>query len=129
AVDDLERHALVDPRAEYVENRAFWRTLPAVCVYLHSEGAPLPPLDVWDALRAVLSDATALRNGGGDSPFKSFDVKTWDDLYIQQYKFLRDARGSDELAPEPGMGGGKYKIPRTTNADVIALADYWSKKF
>lgn len=128
-VDDVERFALVDPREEYTENRAFWHALPAMCVYLHSEGAPLPPDEVWDALRAVLNDATAFRNVGKDSPFKPFDVKTWDDLYIEQYKFLRDARGSDELAPEPGMGGTTYKIPRTTNADVIALADYWSKKF
>lgn len=128
-VDDLERIALADPREEYAENRAFWYALPAVCVYLHSEGAPMPSPEVWDALRALLADATALRNVGKDSPFKPFDVKTWDDLYIEQYKFLRDSRGSDELAPEPGMGGTRYKIPRTTNADVIALADYWSKKF
>jgi hypothetical protein len=128
-VDDLERFALAEPREEYVENRAFWHALPAVCVYLHSEGAPVPSPEVWDALRALLNDAAAFRNVGKDSPFKPFDVKTWDDLYIEQYKFLRDARGADELAPESGMGGTKYKIPRTTNADVIALADYWSKKF
>lgn len=127
--DDLERFALIDPREEYAENRAFWHALPALCVYLHSEGAPMPPPEVWDALRAVLADAAAFRNVGKDSPFKPFDVKTWDELYMEQYKFLRDARGADELAPEPGMGGTKYKIPRTTNADVIALADYWSKKF
>ncbi|MDQ3341607.1 MAG: hypothetical protein M4D80_41170, partial [Myxococcota bacterium] len=97
--------------------------------HLHSEGAPLPSPEVWAALRALFADETTLRNVGKDSPFKPFDVKTWDDLYIEQYKFLRDSRGSDELAPEPGMGGTKYKIPRTTNADVVALTDYWSKKF
>src|SRR5688572_33188638 len=67
-VDDLERFALIDPRDEYAENRAFWNTLPAICVYLHSEGAALPPHEVWDGLRAVLSDALALRNVGKDSP-------------------------------------------------------------
>lgn len=128
-VDDLERIALVDPRDEYAENRSFWYALPAICVYLHSEGAPLPSPEVWDALRALFADETAYRNVGKDSPFKPFDVKTWDDLYMEQYKLLRDSRGADELGPEPGMGGTKYKIPRTTNADVIALADYWSKKF
>ncbi len=130
-VDDLEHHALADPHVEYVENRAFWNTLAPVCVYLHSEGAPLPPPEVWGALKALLFDDSELRNIGpkGDGPFKHFDnVKTFDDLYIQQYKYLRDARGSDELGPEPGMGGPKYKIPRTTNADVIALANYWSKQ-
>jgi hypothetical protein len=128
-VDDLERFALIDPRDEYAENRAFWNTLPAICVYLHSEGAPLPPPEVWDCLRAVLSDALMLRNVGKDSPFKPFDVKTWDDLFMAQWQFLVDARGADELAPEPGMTGNKRKTPRTTNADVIALADYWSRKF
>jgi hypothetical protein len=131
-VDDLERHALADPRDEYVENRAFWHALAPICVYLHSEGAPLPPNEVWDALQALLFDDIELRNIGpkGDGPFKHFDnVKTFDDLYVAQYKHLRDTRGADELAPEPGMGGTKYKIPRTTNADVIALADYWSRQF
>ncbi|MFN0247401.1 MAG: hypothetical protein ACKV2T_10985 [Kofleriaceae bacterium] len=33
-VEGLERLALVDPRAEYAENRSLWRALPAVCVYL-----------------------------------------------------------------------------------------------
>jgi hypothetical protein len=130
-VDDLERFALGDLRGEYAENRAFWSTLPAICVYLHSEGSPLPAPDVWAALLAVLRDPSELRNIGpkGDGPFKHFDnVKTFDDLYIEQYKYLRDTRGADELAPEPGMGGTTYKIPRTTNADVIALADYWSKQ-
>jgi hypothetical protein len=131
-VDDLERYALADPRDEYVENRVFWHSLAPVCVYLHSEGAPLPPSDVWDALQALLFDDEELRNIGpkGDGPFQHFDnIKSFDDLFRGQYKHLRDTRGADEFAPEPGMGGAKYKIPRTTNADVIALADYWSKQF
>ncbi|CAN5885504.1 hypothetical protein BH11MYX2_BH11MYX2_36870 [soil metagenome] len=128
-MDELTELALVDPRDEYAGNRSFWRALPAVCVYLHSSNAPLPPHEVWDALFTVLADETAFRNVGGDSPFKPFDVKTWDDLYIEQFKFLRDARGSDDRAAEMGMGGGTTKIPRTTNADVAALANYWSHKF
>jgi len=128
-VDDLERYALDDPREEYPENRSFWNTLPAICVYLHSEGAPLPAPEVWTALRAVLSDALLFRNVGTDSPFKPFNVKTWDELWIEQWKFSCDTRGFDELAAEVGGSGKKTKIPRSTNADVIALADYWSKKF
>lgn len=130
-VDDIERFALDDLRGEYAENRSFWNTLPAVCVYLHSEGVPLAAPAVWDALLALIRDATELRNIGpkGDGPFKHFEhVKTFDDLYIEQYKYLRDTRGADELAPEPGMTGTKYKIPRTTKADVIALSEYWSKQ-
>ena len=131
-VEDLERHALILPHAEYAENRSFWNMLPAICVYLHAEAAPLPPPVFWDALLAQLAEPTALRNVGpkGDGPFKHFDnVKTYDDLYNAQFKFLRDLRGYDDKNPEPGMGGGNNKrIPRTTNGDVILLADYWSKQ-
>lgn len=131
ATEDIARHALIDPDAEYAENRAFWRALVAACVYLHSEGAPLPPLDVIDAMLVLLGDPVELRNVGprGDGPFKHFDnVRTFDELYVEQWKHLRDLRGFDELAPEPGTAGPKAKTPRTTNADVIALADYWSKQ-
>lgn len=131
ATEDIARHALLDPGAEYAENRAFWRALVAACVYLHSEGAPLPAPEVIDAMIVLLGDAAELRNVGpkGDGPFKHFDnVRTFDELYIEQWKYLRDLRGFDELDPEPGMFGTKAKTPRTTNADVIALADYWSKQ-
>jgi hypothetical protein len=130
-VDDLEQFALAAFRDEYVENRSFWNALVPLCVYLHSEGAPMPPPEVWDALLAQLGDESELRNIGpkDHGPFKRFDnIKTFDDLYIAHYKHLIETRGSDELAPEPGMGGTSRKIPRTTNGDVIALADYWSKQ-
>jgi len=131
-VDDLERNALDEPRAEYAENRSFWRTLAPMCVYLHSEGAPLPPPEVWEALQALMFDGSEFRNIGprGDGPFKHFDnVKTFDDLFNEQYKYLRDARGFDELTPDGTPTGKKLKIPRSTNAEVVALADYWSKQF
>jgi hypothetical protein len=49
SIDALAHHA---PDAEYAENRTFWRTLPAICLYLHSQSVPLPPPSVWDALLA-----------------------------------------------------------------------------
>ena len=129
-VAELERQALVLPHSVYAENRAFWTVLPALCVYLHAEAAPLPAQMFWTALLAQLAEPTALRNVGpkGDGPFKHFDnVKTYDDLYNAQFKFLRDLRGFDDRDPEPGMAGANGKrIPRTTNGDVVALADYWS---
>jgi hypothetical protein len=48
-IDGLARHP---GELEYRVNRAFWRTLPAICLYLHSHSVPLPPLDVWRALVA-----------------------------------------------------------------------------
>ena len=120
--DELEA-ALDAPADEYVGNRMFWRTLPAVSVYLHAQGAELPPEHVWQALLAQLAVPAELRNAGprGDGPFKHFDgVKTFDDLYIAQFTYLRDLRGFDKA--------GDKVIPRTTNGDVVALADYWSKQ-
>ncbi len=79
--------------------------------------------------------ARPLRGAVGDGPFKHFDnVKTFDDLYNEQFKYLAQLRGFDELDPVPfdensyGTGGPKKKIPRTTNLDVLALAGYWGKQ-
>jgi hypothetical protein len=63
----------------------------------------------------------------GATPFRAFDnVKTFDDLYEAQLLYLAQQRGSDQLDPEPGMSGGRRLVPRTTNADVVLLADYWT---
>lgn len=130
-VDDLERIALFAPRAEYDENRLFWYTLPSICVYLHAQGAPLPSHAIWEALFAQLAVPAELRNAGpkGDGPFKHFDnVKSFDDLYIEQFKHLRDLRGFDKMKPDAGMTGSETVIPRSLNGDVIVLADYWTKQ-
>lgn len=73
-IDDLEYNAPVSPRSEYAENQSFWETLPHICVYLHGQGAELPPAEVWEALLDELGGE--LRNAGpkGDGPFKHFDV-------------------------------------------------------
>lgn len=71
------------------------------------------------------------RNVGpsADGPFRHFEnVQTYDDLYTAQLKHLRDVRGADFMQPEPGMWGGARVIPRSTNGDVISLADYWSER-
>ncbi len=131
-VDDLERLALYAPRSEYAENREFWDTLPAICVYLHSQGAPLPPPEIWNTLLAQLTTPMGHRNVGpkGDGPFKHFDhVKTFDDLFIEQFKYLRELHGFDKLKPDPGTTGPEKIIPRSTNAEVVALADYWARQF
>ena len=129
-VHDLERYALPAPHAEYVENRSFWRTLPSIFVYLHSQGAPALAPEFWEGLIEQLSETFELRNIGpkSDGPFKHFDAKTFSDLYLEQFKFLRDLRGFDTKDAEPGMTGATKSIPRTTNGDVMLLADYWGKQ-
>ena len=129
--DDLEHLALVAPSSEYVENRSFWQTLQPVCVYLHSQRALLPPAELWDALLAELAEPLELRNVGpkGDGPFQHFDgVKTYDDMFIAQFKYLRGLRGADKLKPDAGAKGPEKTIPRTTNGDVVLLTDYWTNQ-
>jgi hypothetical protein len=49
-VDEVARYARVQLASEYAENRFFWRTLPAICVYLHARASPLPQRELFDAL-------------------------------------------------------------------------------
>jgi hypothetical protein len=51
SIDALARDAR---DAEYSDNRTFWRALPAICLYLHSQSVPLPPPAVWTALLVQL---------------------------------------------------------------------------
>src|SRR5262249_50288483 len=114
----------------YAGNRAFWSGIESAAVFLDDTNVVSPAPAVWDALIDQIG-ASALRNVGpsGDGPFKHFDnVKTFDDLYLEQFKYLRDLRGADTMKPEAGGTGGERIIPRTTNADVVALADYWTKQ-
>jgi hypothetical protein len=128
-IDDLEQLALIAPDGEYVENRAFWYVLSAMCVYLHAQAARTPDAYVLDALLSQISERLEYRNGpSGDGPFKKFDAATYFDLYLAQQKYLAEQRGSDLLDPEDGVTGGKQLVPRTTNSDIVQLAAYWSKE-
>lgn len=129
-LDEIERLALHDADEIYPANRAFWRTLHMVCIFMSSLERRSPDATALAALIHQLDEPIALRNVGpkGDGPFRHFDAKTYSDLYLEQFKHLRDLRGFDNKDPEPGMTGVKKVIPRTTNSDVVALADYWSKQ-
>ncbi len=122
--------ALGSPLATFSGNRSLWSTLEIAAVFLDDVTVAAPEPRLWSALLAQLAGSTP-RNVGpsGDGPFKHFEnAKTYLDLYLEQFKYLRDLRGFDRRQPEPGMVGPEKPIPRTTNADVIALADYWSKQ-
>lgn len=135
---DIERDALADLRDTYVHNRSFWATLEAVAVHLDELALRPPAPRAWKALFALIAtkdDGTPRNGPDGDGPFKHFDnIRTYDDLYNAQYKYLLELRGYDELEPPPydengyGSLGIKKKIPRTTNTDVLALAGYWGKQ-
>jgi hypothetical protein len=128
ALDQLERTAMRTPHAVYADNRAFWSTLEFAAVFLDDQAVSVPGEALWQALVDQL-DVVQPRNVGpkGDGPFQHFDtVKTYDDLYIAEFKYLRDLRGFDRTALV--AGGAEKSIPRTTNADVIALATYWDAR-
>jgi len=113
---DVDSLAHGDPDQVYAKNNEFWRTLGAVAIHV-----------------AVASEDGPRRNAGpsGPVPFGPFDatkVKTFDDLYLAQLTLLRAQRGSDDLPVPSGAGGSRMAIPRTTNADVLQLADYWTKQ-
>ena len=127
---DIEADAVQSPHKTYFANRTFWSNLEGAAVFLDDLAVSPPAETLWHALTNAIGAHTARNVGPSvDGPFKHFDnVKTFDDLYVEQFKFLRDLRGSDKLQPPMGASGGERPIPRTTNADVIALADYWSKQ-
>jgi hypothetical protein len=124
---DLERGALPAPHETYGENRTFWPTLESVSVFLDDVAVAPPAPALWDALISEIG--ADLRNVGPteDGPIAHFDgIKTFDDLWNAQRKYLADKRGSDKLPPPAGMGGGDMVIPHSTNQDVLQIATYWS---
>ena len=129
---DIQRDALADLHDTYIGNRTFWATLEAVAVYLDNLALRPPAMRAWSTLFAIIDAADdGPRNAGpsGDGPFKHFDgIQTFDDLYNAEFKYLRELRGDDKMQPDPGMSGVERTIPRTNNADVIALADYWTRQ-
>ncbi len=125
---DLERDALAIPNDTYAHDRTFWSSFEATAVFLDDVDAGSPSAAVWDALIAQVGEA-APRNAGPreDGPFAHFEnIKTYDELWNAQRTYLAGKRGSDMLAPPAGFGGGTQPVPRTTNADVLQLATYWS---
>jgi hypothetical protein len=136
ALSEMESEAIHAPHRTYSGNRSFWSALEQVAVFLDDIAVPPPHDGVWSTLIAAVGSHTA-RNVGpsGDTPFKHFDnVRTFDELYNAQYKYMLEQRGSDEMDAPPldessyGTFGTKKKIPRTTNADVVLLAGYWGKQ-
>ena len=125
--DELNKEAATgDFDKLYRDNRAFWSVVGEICTYL--DDVPVPEL--WGALADHLGDPS-LRNAGpkDDAPFAhAGGVKTFDDMWRVQRDYLAERRGFDKPDPPPGMGMPGLKIPRTTHADVLQLATYWSEQ-
>lgn len=124
AIIDLEHVAVPEPSLEYVHNQAFWSTFLAVAAYLSTLAAPVPSDETLDALEAILwSPAIAYRNGTEPST-RTLTASTFSAMWEALRIGLAKLRGADLRDDELG---GTVEVPRTTNADVLELEDYWSR--
>jgi hypothetical protein len=123
--DDVMHAAIARSRSTYANNRELWSTVAAICDYL--DEVPVP--DLWGVLADHLGGAE-LRNAGPmeDGSLVRFEgIESFDKLWMAQKKYLEKKRGADRFDPPPGFPGVAYPIPRSTNADVLQLATYWTK--
>jgi hypothetical protein len=127
AVIELEGLAFAQPAAEYAHNRSLWSTLLAVASYLDTMDAPLPAGDAWEAVLDTLwAPAVEYRNGGGST--RMITESTVEKMWDSQHAELIKARGFDVRDPAPNKVGRPMQVPRTTNADVLRLTEYWTKE-
>jgi hypothetical protein len=123
---DLADLAIREPEREYRHNRAFWSAVVAASAHLASVGAPVP-VGVWRALLDDLQLAAPPRNAPAVDDHLHLVAFTYDEMWQVQKAALAKQRGADVRAPVGNLWGGRTAIPRTTNADVIQLATYWTQ--
>jgi hypothetical protein len=123
AVIELEMAAFASPAAEYPYNRSLWSALLAVASYLETMQASLPDEVTIDALLDTLWAPVAYRNAEPAS--RPITESNAEKMWTTQRDELAKLRGSD-VRESPEIGGGPMKIPRSTNADIVRIADYWA---
>jgi hypothetical protein len=115
-----------DSTEPYLGNRSFWETLAAATVELDRAHTPLPALSlIDDAMRELETVRPAAarerRNAPGTMLVTVFAEPSWRAMALRQIEFFRALRG-DAPSSEPFTPS----VPATSNADVVALAGYWS---
>lgn len=141
AIDEYAAHDLVarwivesnllagepdDSTEPYVGNRSLWETLAAASIELDRVRAPLPELSVIDdAMRALEiprpAPARNHRNAAAAMFVTVFAEPSWRAMAIRQLEFFGALRGLTDSAHALVPA-----VPATCNADVLALADYWT---
>ena len=121
---DLADLALARPTHEYAKNPAFWATLATTLMYLASINAPVPH-DLWRALLAEIA------NPSTSSDFLNEDclhlaADSYEELWRVQKATLSELRGVDSHELSADTNGPRRTVPRTTNADILQLAAFWS---
>jgi hypothetical protein len=123
---ELAEVALGDPTLEYRHNRAFWSSLASIVAYLASVDAPVPE-SMWSALLTELAHPMPPpRNTAVVDERLHLAAFSYDELWQAQKDALAKLRGSDIRDPGPTTRGGRLQVPRTTNADVLQVATYWT---
>jgi hypothetical protein len=123
---ELADAALHDPTLEYPHNRAFWSALASTVAYLASVHAPVPE-SIWPALVAeVAAPMPPHRNTVVVDEKLHLAAPNYDELWQAQKAAMAKLRGFDVREPGPTTRGSRMKVPRTTNADVLQLATYWT---
>lgn len=115
-----------DSTEPYLGNRSLWDTLVAATIELDRVHAPLPELSmIDDAMRELETVAPAVarerRNAPGGMLVTVFAEPSWRAMAVRQLDFFRALRG-EAAGPNPFTP----TVPATNNADVLALADYWT---
>jgi hypothetical protein len=109
----------------YVGNRSFWETLAAAAIELDRVHAPLPALSlIDDAMRELDTARPAAQQAHPAAETMLVTVLTepsFQAMATRQFEFFRMLRGEGV-----GEGPSMPLVPVTCNADVLALADYWT---
>jgi hypothetical protein len=125
--DQLARATLACIEDTYAGNRSLWATLRAVAGALDQAAAPLPDPRHWQAAVHELM--------GEDDPIVGVapvdhmvavqfpSVEDWEEMAKLQLRFFWIVRGADRID-----GPLVDQIPRTTNADALQLATYWTEE-
>ncbi|HEU4729260.1 MAG TPA: hypothetical protein VFT22_15270 [Kofleriaceae bacterium] len=110
----------------YLGNRSLWEILAIAAIELdRAHVAPPPPALIEDAMRAL---GTTPRDPGRTAEDDSgtllvtvLTAPTWQAMFLRQLEFFRVLRGET-------LGDNLFmpSVPRTSNADVLALATYWA---
>jgi hypothetical protein len=115
-----------DSTDTYVGNRSLWDTLAAAAVELDRVHAPLPALSLIDDALRELEVTRPLRAQAARDPAETMLVTvlsepSWKAMALRQLEFFRALRGETHRG-NPFVPA----VPATCNADVLALADYWT---
>jgi len=125
---DLADLALARPTHEYAQNQAFWPTLAATLAHLASIDAPVPH-DLWPALLAEIASPNTSHDLAGDlasDEYLHLAADSYEELWRVQKATLSELRGVDVRDPSADTDGPRRTVPRTTNADILQLAMFWT---